>query len=145
MRRWLKREDAGQAIVWVAVMLPLFLAVVGLTIDGGVVFNTRRDLQNVADSAARAGAMQIDQRAYRESSGQRVVLDGGAAQEAAAGYVASQGRDLSAEIGVEPQRVVVRVERTVPTTFLTLVGLSSARVTATASAEARYGIESAVR
>lgn len=144
MRTWLKGDDAGQAIVWVAVMLPLFLAVVGLAIDGGVVFNARRELQNVADSAARAGAMQIDQRIYRESAGQRVVLDGGAAQDAASAYVASQGRDLSAEIGVEPQRVVVRVPRTAPTTFLTLVGLSSARVTATAWAEARYGIESAV-
>ena len=58
---WLCRGEAGQALVWTAVMLPLFLSVIGLAIDAGTIFDARRELQNVADSAARAGAMQIDQ------------------------------------------------------------------------------------
>lgn len=138
---WLASEDLGQAIVWVAVMLPLFLSVIGLTIDGGFVFSARRALQNVADSAARAGAMQVDERAYRESSGQRVVLDVEAAREVAAAYVATQRGGLTAGVQAEPQRVVVQVAREVPTSFLRLVGIQSAHVTATASAEVRYGIE----
>ena len=47
--------QSGQAIVWVAVMMPFFLSVVGLAIDGGIVFSARRELQNVADSAACRG------------------------------------------------------------------------------------------
>ena len=138
---FLLAHDAGQAIVWVAVMLPLFLAVIGLSIDGGLVFDARRELQNVVDAAARAGAMQIDERVYRESFGQRVVLDPGAAQAAAIDYIGMQPGHLSAFVSAEPQGVRVDAARDVPTSFLRLVGIETARVTATAVAEVRHGIE----
>src|SRR5512146_2914463 len=104
-------EQSGQVILWTAVMLPLFLSVVGLAADGGIVFSARRELQNVADSAARAGAMQVDQRVYRESSGATVVLDQAVARGVAARYVSSQGMGLVATIGAEPQQVVVQLGR----------------------------------
>lgn len=134
-------DESGQAIVWVAVMLPLFLSIIGLAIDGGIVFSERRELQNIADSAARAGAMQIDERVYRASSGERVVLDVDAARQVAATYVSSQPRGLTVEVAAEPGSVTVQVTRDVPTTFLQLMGVRSARVTAVAVAQARYGIE----
>jgi len=139
-RRSRSAQD-GQAIVWTAVMLPLFLSVVGLAVDAGIVFDARRELQNVADSAARAGAMQVDQQAYRASSGATVVLDQAAARQVAAEYAASQGRGLAATIAVEPQRVVVQASREVPTSFLRLAGITSVQVSATAPAEVRYGID----
>ena len=140
-----RADEAGQAIVWVAVMLPLLLSVVGLAIDAGIVFSARRDLQNVADSAARAGAMQVDEPTYRASSGASVVLHQAAAREIAGEYAASQGRGMAATIGVEPQRVVVSVSREVPTSFLRLAGIARVRVSATAPAEVRYGVERAIR
>lgn len=136
---WLTRGEVGQALVWTAVMLPLFLSVIGLAIDAGTVFDARRELQNVADSAARAGAMQIDQTVYRQSSGTAVVLDTAAARQAAAQYVASQG-GLAATINVGPQQVEVEVSRNVPLSFLRLVGIGTVRVTASAPASPRYGI-----
>lgn len=126
-------------------MLPLFLSVVGLAIDAGILFSARRELQNVADSAARAGAMQVDGRAYRESSGANVVLDQAAARDVAAEYIAQQGKGMVATVAAEPQRVVVSVRRDVPTSFLRLVGITTVRVSATAPAEVRYGIERANR
>lgn len=126
-------------------MLPLFLAVIGLAIDGGLVFDARRELQNVADSAARAGAMQIDLRLYRESSGATVALDAGAARRVAADYVAAQGPGLAATIGTEPRRVVVHVSREVPTSFPRLVGITTVQIGATAPAEVRYGVEQGQR
>ena len=137
--------ESGQAIVWAAVMLPFFLAIVGLAIDAGIVFSAKRDLQNVADSAARAGAMQVDEAAYRASSGVWVVLDQSAARRIAAEYAAGQGTNMATAVGVEPQRVVVSVSRDVPTGFLRLVGITTVRVSATAPAEVRYGIERANR
>jgi Flp pilus assembly protein TadG len=131
----------GQVIVWVAVMLPLLLSIIGLTIDGGLVFSARRELQNAADSAARAGAMQVDERAYRESGGERVVLDEGAARRVAAEYLGSTGAGLDARITTESQRVVVQVSREVPTSFMRLAGINRVRISATAPAELRYGIE----
>lgn len=145
LRPILGSARSGQAIVWAAVMLPLFLSVIGLTIDAGIVFSARRELQNVADSAARAGAMQIDQRVYRDSSGATVVLDTAAARQVAAEYVASQGSGLTATIYAEPQRVVVQVSRDVPTGFLRIVGIETVRVIATAPADVRYGINRANR
>lgn len=130
----------GQVMVWVAVMLPLFLSIVGLAADGGLVFAARRELQNVADSAARAGAQQIDVRAYRESRGRSVVLDEAAARRAAAEY-ARQGADLNARVDVEPQRVRVQVSRDTPISFMRLVGIETVRITASANAEVRHGIE----
>ena len=137
----LRSAHRGQAIVWTAVMLPLFLAVVGLAVDGGLVFSARRELQNVADSAARAGAQQIDVRAYRESRGRTVVLDEPAAHRVAAEAAARQGTSRDIRIEVEPSRVQVDVSRDAPTSFLRVVGVDSVRVTAAATAEVRHGIE----
>jgi Flp pilus assembly protein TadG len=131
----------GQAIVWAAVMLPLLLSVVGLAIDGGIVFAARRDLQDVADAAARAGAIQVDVRAVRESGGETIVLDAAVARQVASEYVASQGSGSVATITADQRRVVVRLDREVPTGFLRLVGLKKVAISAVAPAEARYGIE----
>ena len=132
--------QAGQAFIWAAVMLPLFLTTVGLAADGGLVFASRRELQNVADSAARAGAQQIDVRAYRESRGHSVALDEAAARRVAIEY-ASQGADLDARVDIEPQRVRVQVSRDTPTSFTRLIGIETVRITASAHAEVRHGIE----
>lgn len=136
----LRRGQAGQAIVWVAVMLPLFLSIIGLAIDGGMVFNARRELQNVADASARAGANQIDLRVYDASNGRTMVLDRDAAAQVATEYIALQGLPVDASISTGTQRVAVRVQRDVPTSFLQLFGLTHVRIGATASAEVRRGI-----
>lgn len=147
LTRWVQHvlaaRLAGQAIVWVAVMLPFFLSVIGLTIDGGIVFSARRELQNVADGAARAGAMQVDQRVYRETAGTKMVLSTQDARQVAATYVAGQSSQIQGLVGADPQQVTVRVQRQVPTSFLRLVGLNTVEIAATATARVRYGIERA--
>jgi len=141
LRSRLTMRQRGQLIIWTAVMLPLFLSIVGLAIDGGLVFAARRELQNAADAAARAGAMQIDEGVYRESSGATVALDRGRARAIAAEYLAGRGTSLEASIKVEPERLVVQVSREVPTSFVRLVGIRSVPIAASASGEARHGIE----
>ena len=135
----------GQAIVWMAVMLPLFLGTVGLAADGGLVFSARRELQNLADSSARAAAQQIDVRAYRESRGRTVVIDEPRARQVATDQAASKWRDLDIRIEVESGRTRVELSRDVPTGFLPIVGIRSVRVGAAATAEVRHGIESGER
>lgn len=134
--------EGGQAIVWAAVMLPLFLAVVGLAIDGGIVFDNQRALQDVADSAARAGAMQIDQQIYRASSGETIVLDQTAAQQVAVAYASSQGTGITATVTTDAQHVIVMVNRSIPTGFLGIVGMTTVQISATATAEVQHGITS---
>jgi Flp pilus assembly protein TadG len=122
-------------------MLPLFLSIVGLAIDGGLVFAARREAQNAADAAARAGAMQIDERAYRESGGTRVVLDAGRARATAAEYLAGYSPRLTASVAAEPERLVVQVSRDVSTSFVRLAGIDTVRIVASATGAARPGIE----
>lgn len=127
-------------MIWVALMLPLFLSIIGLAIDGGIVFNARRQLQNVADSAARAGAGFIDERRYRDTSGKDLVIARSQARAAASQSLSSQAPDVRATVTADGRRVVVRVWREVPTTFLRLASIETVRVGATGEAGLLRGI-----
>ena len=133
-------NDEGQVLVMVALMMVGVVSVVGLVADGGLVFAQRRDLQNAADAAAAAGAMQIDEAVYRATG--EVVLDEPLAREAAVLYLGAEG-DLDYEVSVQPGRVEVAVSRQASTGFLRVIGIDGIEVSASASAEPRYGVESA--
>lgn len=132
----------GQALVWVAVMLPVFLAIVGLALDGGAVFAARRQTQNIADAAARAGAQQIDIPRYRATG--EVILNQPMARYVAQQYIEGLG-GLDATVQSGERQVIVRVRRDVPLSFLKLVGLLSTSIGATAVAEPFYGIDEGTR
>ena len=134
------RGDEGQVLVMVALMMVGVVSVVGLVSDGGLVFAQRRDLQNVADAAAAAGAMQIDEAVYRSTG--EVVLDEQFARDAAALYLDAE-RDLDYVVSVLSDRVEVAVSRRATTGFLRVIGIDGIDVSATATAEPRYGVESA--
>jgi Flp pilus assembly protein TadG len=138
--RHLRGDERGQIIVLVAILMVGLVAVVGLVTDGGLVFSQRRDLQNAADAAALAGAMQIDENAYRASGA--VVLDEGAARQAAEAYLAAES-DISYSVLVRPARVEVSVSRQASTGFLKVIGIDSFEISANASAEPRHGVATA--
>jgi uncharacterized membrane protein len=138
--RKLRGEQDGQVMVFVAVMMAGLVSVVGLVTDGGLMFAQRRDLQNVADGAALAGAMQIDEDAYRATG--EVVLDQSAAREVAARYLAGEG-DLDYSVQTSASGVEVSVSRQASTSFLRLVGISGVEISASATASPRHGIAAA--
>ncbi len=129
-------------MILVAILMVGLVAVVGLVTDGGMVFTQRRDLQNVADAAAAAGASQIDEDTYRGSAGETVVLDENAAYDVATRYLDEEG-GLDYSVAVAPDRVVVSVSRQATTGFLRVLGIDGVEIDATATAQPRYGIESA--
>jgi hypothetical protein len=65
-------HEKGQAIVYLAVGMIVFMGFVALSIDGGMALADRRNLQNVADSASLAGGGSAA--SYLESS--NVTLEG---------------------------------------------------------------------
>jgi len=138
--RFLLAPQRGTALVWVAVMMPFFLSIVGLTIDSGVMFKQRRYMQVVADGPARAGAMQIDQAVYRATSGSTVALDPAAARAAATDFMSGQPAGLTTSVNATPNQVVVQVQRKVPTAFLRIVHIDSADIGATSVAVPRHGV-----
>lgn len=135
----LARDERGQAMVLVALFLGGLVAVAGLVADGGLLLAQRRDLQGVADAAAAAGAMQIDEDAYRASQGTQVVLDVAAAEAAAIRYVIGEdGMDYA--VRADGARVEVDVSRGATTAFLKVLGVTHVEISARAAAEPRYGV-----
>ena len=135
----LHREQAGGAMVLVALWLGALASVSGLVADGGMLLAERRALQNLADAAAAAGAMALDEGRYRSSGGADVRLDRAAARAAAEGYLqAAEG--VAYTVAAGRARVEVAVERHAPTAFLRAVGIGHVTIRARASAEPRHGV-----
>jgi uncharacterized membrane protein len=135
------RRESGQASILLLGAMLLCLAFVGLGVDGARMFTARRDLQNTADSAALAGAGAIDTSAYRSSGGASIALDPEGARRAAERIfeAAELPRGSSVRISVTPQRVTVQVRRSVPDTFLRVIGRDAETIGATATASPRLG------
>ncbi len=90
----MNRRDHAQVTVFFALMVPVFVAVVGLALDGGRMLEKHADLEAVADAAARAGAAALDTSAsggLRSGASSPPTLNGVAAAEAARAYAEYQG------------------------------------------------------
>jgi len=136
--RQLAADERGQALVLTAVFLLGLVAVAGLVADGGLVMAQRRDLQHVADAAAAAGAMQLDEATYRASGGATVVLDPSAAGSAAIAYLMGEtGTDHA--VSADGSQVRVEVSRQATTAFLQVVGVTHVEIRAHAVAAPRTG------
>ena len=132
--------------LFVAVLLPVLLALTGLVADGGQVLVARRQVQGLADSAAHAGAAELDSAAARSNPEQPAPLAPRAAELAAAQLIAIQEPGLTATVQADTQHVVVHVtSRPIPMTLLRIAGIMQVQVEADASAEPRTGVTSAQR
>jgi uncharacterized membrane protein len=127
-------------VVLVGALL-IALAFTGLAVDGARLFTARRDLQNIVDSAALAGASAIDEAHFRATDGREVRLDPSGARAAASRVLAASGLAATAtvEITVDGDRVLVRVGKPVEMTFLRIVGTREQRIGASATASPQTG------
>ena len=144
------RRQPAQALVWFTLALPLFLSVAGLAIDGALALAARRELQSLADGAARAGATQVDVGLLRASGGQQVQLDVPRAYGATHAYLDERlprerpvGSEVAREVDVRPAWVRVALQTSVPTAFLRIVRIDSVPIGAGGLANAESGIRAA--
>jgi len=141
------RRSAAQALVWLTLSVPLFVSTAGLAIDGGVLLTSRRELQSLADGAARAGATRVDMDRLRGSGGADVQLDPLLAMAAARAYLDDRlGPELTwqsapdSQIDVSSRRVSVLIQTSVPTAFLRVVHIDAVPLAASAFADIEFGI-----
>jgi Flp pilus assembly protein TadG len=142
------RRCRAQALIWLTLALPVFVSLAGLAIDGGVLITTRRQLQSVADGAARAGATRVDASLLRSSGGSEVQLDHTQANDAARTYLHDalsastlgwqSPPDAQIEVGV--RRIHVSVRASLKTAFLRIVHIDSMPVEASSFADLQFGI-----
>ena len=131
-------QQPAQALVWLAVAVPLFVSMAGLAIDGGVLLDSRRQLQSAADGAARAAATRLDMQRLRSSGGSDVQLDADLAERAARTYLdQALGTQTHAwrsspliDVAVGTRRVHVAVRAELHTAFLQIVRIDSVPVEA---------------
>jgi Putative Flp pilus-assembly TadE/G-like len=142
------RRSAAQALIWLTLMVPVFVSIAGLAIDGGVLLMSRRHLQSVADGAARAGATRLDMARLRDSAGSEIQLDQTGAAEAARAYLRDSLGDAGptwqappdVQVDVGLRRVHVFIRASVRTAFLRIAHIDAAPVEASAFADVQYGI-----
>jgi uncharacterized membrane protein len=134
------RRESGAVAPLVAVMLLGLLAITALVMDGGILFAARRDLQGLADGAARAGAMAVDVETLRET--EKVVLTPVDAETAAHQYLRAAGYSGTSFVSADILSVTVHLSDARSTLMMGLLGVDSVEVEARGVARPRTGIES---
>jgi Flp pilus assembly protein TadG len=129
-------DERGQVTALWAILALALLVLGGLVYDGGQILTARRDANNLARQAARAGAQQLDENSVRAGT---PTLDAAAADAAAREFLARRNVTPIA-VTVVDTTVTVTVELTQPTPLLALVGIDDRTVTSTASARSARGV-----
>lgn len=141
--RWIRDRtgggDAGQVTPFAVLLSVALIAVAGLVLDAGIALSTKVQALDIAQSAARAGAQQLDLYAYRTRG--VTQLDTGRAAVAARSWLATAG--VAGDASATATTVTVSVRRTSRTQILRVVGVHGLNVSATATATAVHGVTGA--
>lgn len=131
----MRREEGGLS-AFVVVLVPTLVLVAGLVLDGGRMVAARRDVQDVAQNAARAGANAVSVASVRTGS---TAVDAGRAQAATQAYLGRVGH--RGTVRVTGDLVEVEVSQSVPMQLLSLGGVGPRTVRAVEQARIVRGVD----
>ena len=134
-------REAGHVTIWVLGLAMALLAVGGISLDLWRVIGERSELAVIADSAAIAGASEIDVAVFRSTAGD-VILDDAAARDAALFYLAGTRLSAPPVISVSDTQIVVELRREVELSLLKAMNLGvigSVPIRVTGASEPRAG------
>lgn len=137
VRAWLAAlgRERGSITPFIIIMLPTMIGLAGFAYDAGMVFATRREANNVAAAAARAGANDIDVPSLY--TGDPVLA--ATAPATAASFAANEGWGGASARLISDTEVEVSVQGTVDMVLLEVIGVGTQTVRATATAEMNDG------
>jgi hypothetical protein len=131
-RRRHRRADAGTVTAFTVILTLAVFTFAGLVLDAGLAISTKVQAVSDAQSAARAGARELDVAALRTTG--VIRLDPAQSEATARNWLTRAG--LSGTVAVTPDTVTVTVHTSRRTQLLQLVGLSTIPIAATATARA---------
>lgn len=131
-------NDRGSATPMLIILLLTMVLFVGLVADGGAIFAARREAQNSALAAARAGSNQVDTDSLFQGD---PTLDSVKASAAITSAVIASGHTLVSH-SVSDVDATVTVSKTVPMRFFTILGIDNVTVTEDAKAQLLSALES---
>ena len=132
-------RDAGSVAMFTAIFAIAAFALAGLLIDGGSAINERQRIYGIAESAARAGADNVDVPYLKETGEVRIQVAGACrrVEDIVAQY---DGEVELAQCDASDERVAVTLNKVVRTTLLQIVGFNDFELTATMSAHPQDGV-----
>lgn len=134
-----RRPDRGTVSLLVVALVPAFLVVLGLVVDGGHLLSGHRHTRNLAAQAARAGAQEIDP----PQAGGRPTLHPVRAPQRAEAFLAAAGATGSAHVVCANgicDRIQVTVTDTVDMTILGVFGVADRSIADTVTVRLAPGI-----
>ena len=136
-------HERGQVAVAFMATLMVLLGLVGLVVDGGMMFINYRIGRIAVDSAALAASVALDEQIFLDTNA--VTLDLGKASDAARQKINQNGHGRVALTGVSVagNQVMVTGSVSSPTFFLRLFNVPAVTFRLTAEAELAYGITEA--
>ena len=139
---WRTRARA-QAMPWFMGGVLLLILSLGLIEDGTLLFAAHRRASLLADSAARAGASQLDLALARTDPTAPPRLDPLAAEEIARAYVLQQEPEAVVDASADGETIVVEVHLQVAPTILHPPGQPVIAVVADGTAHPFVGLQAA--
>lgn len=143
VHRALRGRARAQAMPWFIGAVLLVMLSLGLVADGMLLFGAHRRATLLAESAARAGASQLDQQLARDDPTAPPRIDVAAAEQTARAYVLRQQPDAAVDASADPETMVVTVRLRVPPTLLHPPGQPTIEVAADGTAHPFVGQASA--
>jgi hypothetical protein len=128
-----RNRQAGQALVSVVLSLVVLIGAVGLAIDMGYLRYTKRRMQTAADSAAIAGASELNGGDYNAAALNDSKANGFEDGKSGVTVNAFPPTDPSPFAG-KPNYIEVQVQQSAPTFFMRIFGINNATLSATAIA-----------
>lgn len=131
-------SERGALSLMIVILFVAFAALAGIVVDGGAKLMTDENVVAAAEEAARAGATTVDvSSAYSTGS---FVVDQQLAIDAARGYLVGAGYGHYSVTAQGARAIKVIVSVTVPTRFLSMIGMRSFTCTGTAVASLVTGV-----
>jgi Flp pilus assembly protein TadG len=129
--------DRGSLTLMLTALFVSLLALAGLVIDGGAKLDAAGTAASIAQEAARAGADQVNRpTAYSKGT---FVVSPAEAVAAASQYLASAGYQGTVQV-TGPRAIRVTVTIVKPTKVLSLIGITTIKVTESATATLVTGV-----
>jgi hypothetical protein len=144
-RRWRLRlgNEQGQTLFQAALFLPILMVMLGLVVDGGLVFANYRRAQIAADTAAHAASLQVSREVFYESNSVALAWEKSVAmaREYAEYNAGGRMQVVIRQVTVGPNWVRVEADAVLPTIFFRFLGVPDICVRVVGEAYPAYGID----
>lgn len=137
-----RKNESGQSLILVTIVIAALIGFAALVVDVGVLYNSKAELQNIADAAALAGAQDLPNASLAIDTALDYVSYNGLKATQNALTESGDTVTITTPYKGDETKIEVKCKREVPYLFAKIFGLSSTEISARSAAQ--YGIAASV-